>query len=193
MRQTRAKAMTRTTMKRTKPFMLIFSTLILLGILTACYEMPELVAEATQLQTYDELPMSPRRAVIGLLEEPEREWVFMSATMHFDFQTGLGLRQEEWITRPLSAEAAAQVFEILATMDATEVLTPFHFERAAPQGGFSINITLADDGTKTIYSTPLFYYFFCFTDTVGDHQDPGYVQGRSEALHDILMAVFKEE
>jgi len=138
-------------------------------------------------------PTSPRANVTGILENPAREWQSISVTAWIDLESGWWLLEDDTETHMLSPEDAKRVFELLRTMNATEVLTPFHNERQSSSAMFTMEITYADGGTETIYTTEMGTWFFRFTDTLGDHGDPGYVVGISEELFEILSAYFADQ
>jgi len=134
---------------------------------------------------------SPRRTVTGVLENPTRAWNSIEVTSWFEEVDGQWHWREEGITHILSAVSAARVHELLSTMDAFEVLTPFHYER---QGETTINIKInfADGGNEFIMeSNTANFGFFRHTDTRGDHGDQGYVVGYSEELYELLMTYFR--
>ena len=133
---------------------------------------------------------SPRTAVTGILEDPEQDWTSISVTAWLEPDQWPGEGGAEGTTHTLSTEDAASAFEILSTMAATEVLTPFHMESQQSDPMFRLEITFADGSTETIHTTEAGIWFFRFTDTYGVHNDPGYVFGESEALFEILMAYF---
>jgi len=132
---------------------------------------------------------SPRTAVIGILENPERPWTSISVMAWMDPQSHEWLG-EEGPTHILRMEDANRVMEILSTIEATEVLSPFHNERQPSNPFFTLEITCADGDTETIFTTDMGTWFLRFTDTFGSHGDPGYVVGMSEALFELLKTYF---
>jgi len=124
------------------------------------------------------LPSSPRAAVTGLLAEPERVWTGIYVT-----------REVEAYAYQLHVEAAVEVHEILTTMEAEEVLTPFHYERQSSTPKFIIEIRYGDEVIETILTTEGGMNFFRWSGTYGDHGDPGFVWGFSEELFAILSAI----
>jgi len=140
------------------------------------------------LEANSGLLRSPRTAVTGILQDPTRAWVEITASI----VTGWSheLQELTWDTQVLNAEDANRVFEILSTMNAFEVLTPFHQEGQHSDPVYAIEITFADGGTESISTTTSGVHFFRFTDTFGNHNDPGYVMGQSETLSEILATFF---
>ncbi|MCL2588582.1 MAG: hypothetical protein FWD84_04140, partial [Oscillospiraceae bacterium] len=145
------------------------------------------------MEIENRLPSSPRTQVTGLLEDPARSWQSISVTAWVELESGWWLGEDDAETHVLSPENAERVFEHLRTMDATEVLTPFHYERQSSNAVFTMKIIFADGGTETIHTTEMGHAFFRFTDTRGDHGDPGYVIGISEELFEILSAYFADQ
>jgi len=120
---------------------------------------------------------SPRTAVTGILADPNRAFTTIYV-------------QEGWdgARHPLSAADAAEAHHLLTTMDATEVLTPFHYEGQHATAMFTLFLYYGTTHIETIYSTDSGQFFFRFTDTHGNDGDPGYVGGFNEALYAILSA-----
>jgi len=143
------------------------------------------------MEIENRLPSSPRTAVTGILADPAREWTEISASLWSDPETHQWFG-EEGPTHTLNTEDANQVFEILSTMEATEIPTPFHYERQSSNAVFVLEITYADNSTETILTTEMGIWFFRLTNTFGDHGDPGFVIGISEALFEILSAYFPD-
>jgi hypothetical protein len=136
-------------------------------------EAPSEVSVTAEEPRDDVLPQSPRTPVTGILEEPGRAWT--------------GIRFFGGIyTDALSPVDAEEVFRILSTMDAEEVLTPYHYESQQSDPMFKIFIDYDDGSVETIDSTETGRYFFRYTGTEGEHGDPGYIGGFSEELFDIL-------
>jgi len=132
---------------------------------------------------------SPRTAVTGLLADPNRAWtdIIVSGDPGWD-----EVRQElVWTDIRVSQENAQTIHNILTTMDTMEVLTPFHNEGQHADSLFRILIQYGDETLETIYAGigggP---FSFRFTDTFGNHGDPGYVTGRSDALLALLESYF---
>jgi len=127
-------------------------------------------------------PQSPRSPVTGLLTEPDRPW---SAIYVLDSQ-GKVYR--------LNPEDAQKVHQILSTMEAVEVLTPYHYEGQFSSPMFVILIEYAGEArlAESIYATETGISYFRYTDTVGNHGDLGYVRGISETLFDILSRATSE-
>ena len=140
------------------------------------------------LESDSGLLRSTRAAVTGILQNPTRAWVEITASN----VTGWSPELEEltWDTQVLNAEDANRVFEILSNMNAFEVLNPFHQEGQHSDPVFAIEITFADGGTESISTTASGVHFFRFTGTFGNHNDPGFVIGQSEALSEILATYF---
>ncbi|MCL2368252.1 MAG: hypothetical protein FWC72_04585 [Oscillospiraceae bacterium] len=131
---------------------------------------------------------SPRTAVTGILEDPSRT----PAEITVSLNVGWSEEREEliWETRTLSGEDVAQAFEILTTIDAIEILTPFHNESQQADPVFQLHIAFADGSTDLIIAAGANNNFLRFTGTFGSHGDPGYVRGTSDALYAILAAYF---
>jgi hypothetical protein len=128
-------------------------------------------------------PLSPRNYVKGILAEPELSW------------SAISMIDEKGITHSLSFEDAQQIHQILSTIDAVEVLTPFHYEGQFSDPMFIILIEYDDYGAgETIYAAETGFGFFRFTETTGDQGDRGYVAGTSENkdLYDILSSYVQE-
>ena len=120
----------------------------------------------------DDFPQSDRTPAIGILEDDER---VMS-----------GVRFSGYVIFPTDA---AEIFRILSTMPAEEVLTPSHLESQQSDPMFTIFIDYEDGSEETVYSTETGLFFFRYTGTFSDDGDPGYVGGFSEELFDILDAL----
>jgi len=131
---------------------------------------------------------SPRTAVTGLLEYPDHPWTSISVAIAAGWSEEL--EALIWDERALDHEDAQTVHLILSTMDAMEVLTPFHQEGQHADPMFKILIHTDDETLETIFSVEAGNRFFRFTDTFGSHGDPGYVVGTSDALLDFLTAYF---
>jgi len=123
-------------------------------------------------------PQSPRTSVTGILTEPERPW----SEIRFSGSNGT--------VYILSPEDAEQVHQLLSTMEAEEILTPFHYESRQSDPMFTIRIQYNDEtwAEESIYSSETGAYYFRYTDTVGDQEDRGYVGGFGEAIYAILSA-----
>ncbi|MCL2828590.1 MAG: hypothetical protein FWD99_07640 [Oscillospiraceae bacterium] len=119
----------------------------------------------------------PGTATTGILIDPERVWESITVSSGFSDDPHV-----------LSAEAALQVFEILSTMEAEELLEPYPNQSQQSEPLFVISITFVDGGTEEILSTETGLDFFRFTGTYGPHGDRGYVGGESGVLFEILMA-----
>ena len=131
---------------------------------------------------------SPRTQVTGLLENG-RAVAAISVTLWIDLETGQWLVEDKPI-QSLTTEDIARVFEILTTMDAIEVLTPFHYERQSSEPIFTLEIVFADGSIENVFTTEA-GAFFVLTDTFGDHGDPGYIMGGfHEELSEILVSYF---
>ena len=120
---------------------------------------------------------SPRTAVTGLLADPDRAWTAIYVQAGWD-----------GLPHPLNAADAAEVHQLLATMDAVEVLTPFHYEGQHSTALFTLFFYYGPTRTEVIHSTDSGQFFFRFTGTYSDHGDPGYVGGFNEALYTLLSA-----
>ena len=132
---------------------------------------------------------SLRTPVSGIPENPEAPWTEITVSGGLSWDEAL--EAVVWSeTHTLSYADAKEVLRILSTMDATEVLSPFHYEgqHAAPL--FQIVILYGDETVETISSVETSSWFFRFTGTFGSHGDPGYVVGMSEALFELLAAYF---
>lgn len=131
---------------------------------------------------------SPRTVVTGLVEDPNSPWaeirIFRNAGWSAELESLL------WEEQNLGQTDAAQLFEILATIEALEILTPFHNEGQHADPGFQIEITYADGRVEVIYNAGGGTHFFRFTGTYGSHGDPGYVLGISETLLGFLFERF---
>ncbi|MCL2588016.1 MAG: hypothetical protein FWD84_01260 [Oscillospiraceae bacterium] len=132
------------------------------------------------------LARSPRTAVTGLLAAPDLAWTEITVSHNIGWSEELW--EIIWDTNTLGSEEADRVFEILSTMNAEEVLTPFHYERMSADPMFIIEIRYGDEVIEMIFSSEGGPAFFRWTDTRGDHGDPGYVIGFSEELLSILAA-----
>ena len=137
----------------------------------------------------DDLYLSPRTAVTGLLASSQ------SILTEISVAVNLGWSSEEeyliWEERSLGIEDAEMVHRILATMDATEVLTPTHIESQQADTMFRIIIQYDDGSIETVYSIWGISTFYRYTGTYGSHGDPGYVVGMSEDLRAFLVEYFK--
>ena len=133
---------------------------------------------------------SPRTAVTGILEDPARDWSSISVTAWLEADQWFGDDGTEGTTHVLTHEDAARTFEILSTMAAVEVLTPFHMEGQHSSPMFLLEITFAEGPPETIYTTEMGSWFFRFSGTFGNHGDQGYILGESMELYRILMAYF---
>ena len=137
--------------------------------------------------------LSQRNAVKGVLSTTQYSWESISVTSWRNPITLEPFEEIEGITYILSNEDANQVFMILSTTDAVEVLSPFHYERISCFPMFILEITFANGDIEIIYSTESGRGFYRFTDKVGRHGDPGYVFGTgegNEVLFTILAAYF---
>ena len=163
-----------------KIFFVLLSMLLIMGFFSVC-------------QIYkieDGRLRSPRKTVTGILSESKRAWDSVFVTAWVDFEDNRSLRTGEIITHKLNDDDARLVFEILSTMRGTEVLKPFHYESQQSDPKITINIAFSDGGSETILTTETGVYFYRFTDTRGDHGDPGYVYGVSEDLYEFLKGLF---
>jgi len=175
-----------------KKYTLIAIVILLGAFLTACAELPEEQELPNDYEEYaeTELPISPRRTVTGVLEDSAQAWDSISVTSWFQdgqpFASSAGIESTTHMLNMLDAERA---FEILSTIEATEILTPFHSESIQSDRAFILEINFADGGSEIIEEIGG-GFFFRFTDTRGDHGDLGYVFGISEELREILMTYF---
>ena len=84
---------------------------------------------------------------------------------------------------------------ILSTMDAVEVLHPFHYERMASSPLFILEITFTSGNIEIIYANESGRAFYRFTDTYGRCGCSGYVIGAGEGgevLFEILATYFQD-
>ena len=141
-------------------------------------ETPDIPEETETPEDIGEEPTtSSRTAVSGILEASEEAWDAIYVTVH-NVSAGFYL----------GAEDAEEVYRMLATMDAEEVLFPTHHESQQSDPVFTLEIRNGDAVVATIQTTESGQHFFRFTGTYGDDGDPGYVIGRSEALATILSS-----
>lgn len=142
-----------------------------------------------EIAALEYIELSPRTDVIGILETSEHSWI--EIIVFTDLHWSEELEESVW-TEPqtLSQESAERVYEILSTMEAIEVLTPFHNESQRGDSMFRISIVYASGEIEDIFSTEIGTHFFRLTGTHGSHGDPGFIIGMSETLFEILTAYF---
>ena len=131
---------------------------------------------------------SPRTPAIGILSSPQRAFTEISVAINLGWSPEFEYLL--WDERALTFEDAQMVHHILATMDATEILTPTHIESQQADTMFRIIIQYDDSSIETAYSVWGQDIFYRFTGTYGPHGDPGFVFGMSQALFDFLTAYF---
>ena len=158
--------------------------------ITLCEEEPNVAEEEpdAHCEEYADLYTSAHTATTGILADPQRPFVEISAAINAGWSPEL--EALTWDERTLSLEDAQMVHYILSTMDAVEVLTPTHREGQHADPKFLIIIQYEDDSVETVYSVWDGGAFFRFTGTYGSSGDPGYVIGRSEALLTFLGDYF---
>ena len=138
---------------------------------------------------------SPRTAISGILGESEYSWETITVTAWRDPETREKLAEGEGVSYVLRNEDAEKVFELLSTMDAVEILTPFHHERRASSSLLTIATTFVNGDVQIIHTNEDGRSFFRFTNTYGACGCPGYVFGSRdgggcENLFMILVAYF---
>jgi len=94
------------------------------------------------------------------------------------------------LSRRMSDNSARRTIEILSTLEATEVLTPFHREGQHADAMFSIEVNYVDGTNERVQTVEGGPHFFRFTNTRGNHGDQGYVIGVSEELNELLWTYF---
>jgi len=148
-----------------------------------------LVLEELVIGTPEEPETSPHTPATGILEATPHAWTEIVVSTGLTWS--VELEEVVWSeTRTLSHADAQRVYEILSTMDATEVLTPGHHESQQTDPLFQIEIHYGDGSVVVVSSVEASSVFFRFTDTFGNHGDPGFVRGASEELLALLHASF---
>ena len=145
--------------------------------------------DAPAEEEFDDPYRSPRTATTGILADPQR--AFAEITVYVNLGWSAELESLIWEERALSFEDAQMIHNALATMDATEILTPTHIESQQADTKHRITIRYEDGSVETAYSIwGSIGTFYRYTGTYGSSGDPGFVFGINEALFEFLMTYF---